>query len=109
MRPFYFMITLLYLVLLGFATWNISSLLVREDGPFLVFARLRNRVGVIVSAEGIVYADNALGELFTCIWCMSRWVSLVLFVSFYFFPVFTTFICIVCSLSTIAILVDRWS
>lgn len=106
------MITILYLVLLGFATWNISSLLVREEGPFHVFAKLRHRLGIETSAEGMNYAldpNSAIAELFLCIWCMSRWVALILFALFYFFPVFTTFICIVCSLSTIAILVDRWT
>jgi hypothetical protein len=102
-------ITFLYLAILGLATWNISSLLVQEDGPFLIFARLRNRVGVRVSAEGIVYAENGFGELFTCIWCISRWVALVLALLFYFFPVSMAYICIILSLSTIAILVDRWT
>jgi hypothetical protein len=82
---------------------------VQEDGPFLIFARLRNRVGVIVSGDGVVYAENGLGELFTCIWCMSRWVALVLALLFFFWPVPVAFACIIFSLSTIAILVDRWT
>lgn len=101
------MVTILYLVLLGLATWNISSLLVQEDGPFLVFSRLRHRAGVVIADNGVVYAKNNFAELFMCIWCMSRWVALVLFVLFYFFPVFTTIVCSVLALSTIAILVDR--
>jgi len=75
----------------------------------MIFARLRNRVGVIVSAEGVVYSENGLGELFTCIWCMSRWIALILALLFYFFPVITAYICIVLSLSTLAILIDRWT
>jgi len=106
-RLFYYMITFLYLTILGLAAWNISSLLVREDGPGLIFARLRHKVGVIVSADGVVYAENWFGELFTCVWCMSRWVALFLFISFYFFPVPIALFCIVLSISSIAILMDR--
>ena len=103
------MITFLYLILLGLATWNISSLLVREDGPWLIFARFRHKIGVRVAPEQVVYAENGFAELFTCVWCMSRWVALVLALSFYFFPISTAYLCIVLSLSTIAILIDRWT
>jgi hypothetical protein len=75
----------------------------------MIFARLRYRVGVIVSADGVVYSDNGFGELFTCVWCMSRWVALILFIAFYFLPVPTMLVCIVLSFSTIAILIDRWT
>jgi len=104
--------TFLNLLLIALATWNVSSLLVREDGPFHMFSRIRHRVGVRISHDGILYADppdSAMGGLFSCVWCMSRWVALVLIILFYFFPVPTAYICIVLSLSTVAILVDRWT
>lgn len=104
------MITFLYLAMLGLTTWNLSSLLVREDGPWMIFSRIRHRAGVRVSPDGqVVYSENHFAEVFICIWCMSRWVALAIALLFYFFPVFTAYVCIVLSLSTIAILVDRWT
>lgn len=54
-------------VLAGFAGWRLASLLVREDGPFAVFERLRHLVGV---RTGVL---NPVAEVFTCVWCMSVW------------------------------------
>jgi hypothetical protein len=59
-------------VLLGLATWRISSLLVNEDGPFYMFHRLRQWMGVYEAGE---MRQTAL--LFSCVWCMSVWVALV--------------------------------
>lgn len=103
------MITFLYLIILGLATWNISSLLVREDGPWHILSRLRHLAGVRYTPEQEVYGETHFAELFTCVWCMSRWVALALGILFFFFPVPTAYICIILSLSTIAILVDRWT
>jgi hypothetical protein len=51
-------------VLGGLAVWRVSHLVVREDGPWRVFARLRRR------AE-----STAWGDLLGCIYCMSLWVA----------------------------------
>jgi hypothetical protein len=51
-------------VLGGLAVWRVSHLVVREDGPWRVFATLRRR------AESTMW-----GELFSCIYCMSLWVA----------------------------------
>jgi hypothetical protein len=60
---------------LSLATWRLASLLVNEAGLFSVFARLRQAVGVRTDSTGRKYAENELGELFTCIWCMSIWTA----------------------------------
>ncbi len=101
--------TIFELLLISLATWNVSSLLVQEDGPFLMFARLRNKFGVMISAEGITYAENGLGEIFLCLWCMSRWVAIFFIVLYWFFPIFTLGLCAILSVSTMAILIDRWT
>jgi hypothetical protein len=59
-------------VLATLATWRISHLLVAEDGPWEVFARIRRR-----------FDSSAMGGLMDCFGCVSIWVAapLSLFVS----------------------------
>ena len=59
-------------ILAGLAGWRIASLLVNEDGPFDVFARLRHRVGI---REGEPYDDNVLTGVLSCVWCCSVWTA----------------------------------
>lgn len=47
------------------ATWRITSLLLREDGPFDLFVAYRSAVGRV----------RALEALTTCGWCLSVWVG----------------------------------
>jgi hypothetical protein len=58
--------TLTSFVLGGLAVWRLSHLVVREDGPWQVFAKLRRR------AESTMWGG---GELFVCIYCLSLWVA----------------------------------
>lgn len=61
------------LVLVGLATWRVSSLLVYEDGPWHVFDRMRGRIGLHDAGEmGVVQ------EAFSCVWCLSVWVAPVM-------------------------------
>jgi hypothetical protein len=63
------------LILYGLATWRITHILVREEGPFRVFDSLRwlsNRVGWGEGDERRTLFDMG------CMWCMSVWVALAL-------------------------------
>ena len=44
-------------------TWRVSHLLSAEDGPFEMFARLRELAG------------RSLGQLMDCFYCLSLWVA----------------------------------
>jgi hypothetical protein len=57
-------VTLTSVVLGGLAVWRVSQLVVRDDGPWRVFARLRRR------AE-----TTAWGGLVNCIYCFSLWIA----------------------------------
>jgi hypothetical protein len=46
------------------ATWRVTHLLAREDGPGDVIVRMRSRLG-----------DSTLGELMDCFDCLSLWVA----------------------------------
>lgn len=52
------------LVLAILATWRVTHLLVREDGPAATLARLRATLG-----------PGAWGGMFACFYCMSLWVA----------------------------------
>lgn len=52
-------------VLAALATWRISHLLAREDGPWEVIAILREKAG-----------DGVAGKLLDCFYCLSLWVAI---------------------------------
>ncbi len=51
-------------VLAVLATWRVTHLLAREDGPADVIVGLRTRLG-----------DGFLGRLMDCFYCLSLWVA----------------------------------
>jgi len=85
--------TALTLVLTALASWRMASLLVNEDGPGAVFARLRRWAGIsyVVRQDGngqpaaMRVAKGGLAEGLTCIWCVSVWCAAG-FVLFGFIP-----------------------
>lgn len=66
------------LVVNGLAAWRVASFLVRERGPFRVFARLRESWGIIHDEAGhpISWPEGGLGQMLGCIWCVSFWTGL---------------------------------
>ena len=52
------------LTLAVLATWRLSHLVAREDGPFDIVLRLRARAG-----------DGMLGRLMDCPYCLSLWIA----------------------------------
>jgi hypothetical protein len=54
-------------LVLIFATWRVSLLLVKDAGPFAIFETLR-----------YVARDNQLGILLACVRCTSFWVAWVI-------------------------------
>lgn len=64
------------MILMGLATWRISSLLVREDGPYYVFKKIRERCGFEYDNDGslVSYPSN---HVLRCTWCTSFWVAIV--------------------------------
>ena len=103
-------------IVLALATWRIAYMLVKEDGPWAVFARLRTRAGLhqIVIQNGaqtdIAWAaDNTLAEGLQCVWCVSIWIatlfSLTLLVPVLQLPVL--WLGRLCALSACAIIVNE--
>lgn len=64
---------MLEFVILALATWRLTSLLVWEDGPFEVFARLRHRLGVRYNESNVAYGTNWFAKGVVCPACASVW------------------------------------
>jgi hypothetical protein len=65
------------LVVLALATWRLTSLLVWEDGPFDIFARLRHGLGVRYDETGQRYGTNWFAKGVICPACASVWFGAV--------------------------------
>ena len=74
MTPLVFIITSL-------AVWRLSHGLVKENGPLMLFARLRARLAARQKRSGGFF------DLFSCVYCISVWIGLgaSLFVAHGFF------------------------
>ena len=70
--------SVLEFIVLALATWRISSLLVDEVGPFRIFIRLRQLVGITHDMDDnvAIIPDGFLPEVLSCIWCCSIWTGL---------------------------------
>lgn len=62
------MIDLPRLIILILATWRLTSLVLREDGPWKLFVHLRTILG---------RTDVGIGAL-SCFWCLSVWIGTLL-------------------------------
>jgi hypothetical protein len=81
-------------VLAVLATWRVTHLLAREDGPFDIVLRLRLRLG-----------DGMLGRLVDCFYCLSMWVAAPIALLIYVQP--RDLLLIWLALSGAACLIDR--
>lgn len=60
------------IVLYLLATWRVTHLLIKENGPFNVFGHIRAKLGVDEEDGSYRY------EITVCYYCLSIWVGLVL-------------------------------
>ena len=99
---------ILEIILLGLACFRLSSLFVNEDGPFKMFRKLREKFGITHYENGIIceIPDKFLCNLFSCVWCLSVWISGALVVGYIFLPTPTIYFSLWLSLSTIAMVIQ---
>lgn len=119
------MLDWLTVLLLGLATWRVSSLLVNEDGPWRVFRRMRrlaragewSQAGLDagrLSSDEVEWVMMQAGRpegffsgLLSCIWCVSVWVSALVVIMWLIWPHLAITACLVLAISAMAILIER--
>jgi hypothetical protein len=64
------------LLILGLATFRVSSLFAREDGPAEIFEFIRFKAGVKYNDKSEPYGSTELAKGLLCVWCNSVWFAL---------------------------------
>lgn len=59
------------LIIGGLATWRLSHAIVKENGPLMMFARLRAKLASAQKRSG------GLFDMVSCVYCTSFWIALV--------------------------------
>ena len=98
------------IIILAFATWRLSSLLVdpEDDGPWEMFGKFRHLVGVRRDKEtGIFFGKNVVAQALLCVFCTSIWVGIAIAISYILFPSITVMASLPFALSTGAIVLER--
>jgi hypothetical protein len=78
------------------AVWRIAFLLAREDGPWRIFARLRNRLSI-----------GFLSQLLGCVKCVGMWVSIPF--AFFVKGDWVELVVIWLALAGVTALIDEWT
>lgn len=77
-------------LLISVANWRISNMIQYEDGPFDIFVKFRNLIGLtkvedlplneqlLYPNDEFVHDGSFFAKLVECIWCLSVWVGFVL-------------------------------
>lgn len=70
------------LLTMALATWRVAVFLVRESGPWRIVRRIREWSGIDHDIEGrpLPYLGGMPGSLFACVWCMSLWTAIMVYV-----------------------------
>lgn len=101
--------TFVTLLILGLASWRVANFLVMEDGPYDISGKFRHFIGVrYAEHNAIPFGTNIVAQAFTCVWCLSFWVSLLMVLIYYFMGDFLIMqgVALILALSTIVILLD---
>ncbi len=94
-------------LILGLATWRLTSLLVNERGPWDILERLRYLSGMRYDRDSMPYATTNLSEVLSCVWCLSVWVGIAFGLFYWLNSSLAVLISLPLALSTTAVIVDR--
>lgn len=95
-------------LILALATFRISSLIAREDGPLGLFEWLRGLVGVQRDPAGQPYGENNFSKGLVCQWCNSVWIGVILMLLYIWSKQIAVWICFPLALSTVTMILERW-
>lgn len=91
------------LIIIGFASYAVTFLVHKTDGPLDVFKRFREFVGFRWEEseiypnefEKIIDEDKFLAKLFGCFWCLCTWVSVALYLIYGIVPSIVTVLAVI--------------
>lgn len=84
--------------------------MVSEEGPFKIFKNIRILVGIEHDENGAVFMvpDRFLPKLFSCVWCVSVWVSGAFLILLWINSTVAFYFSLWMAFSAISILVEKW-
>lgn len=89
---------------LGLAAWRLASLLANEDGPWMMFKRLRQQAERWCNKYRFC-RELGLHDLVACEWCNSVWIGIVLTVLYLWLGESILYLALPLALSTVAIII----
>lgn len=99
---------LLALLILAPATWRLSSLIAREDGPGGFLGWVRYRVGVRTDKYNVQYGENDFAKGLICLWCNSIWIGILWTAFYWLFGPPLLWVALPFAISGIALLFESW-
>lgn len=94
-------------LILSLAVWRISSLVSSEQGPWAMFEKYRQWMGVYYAPDGtLIPPNNQLGKLIACPWCNSVWFSIIAVVLYVLFSTLIVWIALPLAMSAVAIIIN---
>ncbi len=72
----------LWVIVAALASWRLASIAHREG----IFRPVRRWLGIGEEGGVITYPETFLGELFSCLWCLSVWTGTLCTVLLFVFP-----------------------
>jgi hypothetical protein len=89
---------------LSLAAWRLASLLANEDGPWMVFKRLRQKAEEWCKRYRFC-SELGLHELVSCEWCNSIWIGAGLTLLYLWMGEAILYLAVPLALSTVAIII----
>jgi hypothetical protein len=92
-----------HFIILGLAVWRVAVMLVDEDGPGNIFGWMRSKL----VRESAKETPGSLSQGLSCVYCLSVWLSLVVFVAYVAQPVVTLYTCIPLALAALCAVLQQ--
>lgn len=93
-------------LILILATWRLTSLLNREQGPYNILGRLRWLIGIRVDDIGQTYGITELARMIMCPFCCSIWIGCGFSISYWLIPDITVMLAFPFALSGGAMIIE---
>ena len=63
-------------------TWRLTNLCVDEPGPYDMFDKFRDTIGVELDEFSMCVGKNQFAQAFCCFWCASIWVGFAVAIAY---------------------------